>query len=93
MLGARNIVGAGDRTGTGVGTAATVVRTVAGRVAGGALYRTTCGPGGTTESGAGTGARCITASCFTITGVPGGEALKKVSAIPLGRRMQPCEAA
>jgi hypothetical protein len=31
--------------------------------------------------------------CFTMTGVPSSTALKKISAIPLGRRMQPCEAA
>jgi len=30
---------------------------------------------------------------FTITGVPSGLASKKCSAIPLGKRMQPCDAA
>jgi hypothetical protein len=30
---------------------------------------------------------------FTITDVPSGAALKKCSAIPLGNRMQPCDAA
>lgn len=30
---------------------------------------------------------------LTMTGVPSGEASKKCSAIPLGKRMQPCDAA
>ncbi len=31
--------------------------------------------------------------CLTITDVPSGLASKKCSAIPLGKRMQPCDAA
>jgi len=36
---------------------------------------------------------CLTPSSFTMTGVPGAAALKKVSAMPCGIRMHPCEAA
>jgi hypothetical protein len=87
---------AGERRGTGVG-AGTVLRTIAGRTEAGALVRTTLGAGGATvvcrgiRAGATTG--CVTASCFTITGVPTGALLKNGSAIPAGRRMQPWEAA
>jgi hypothetical protein len=35
----------------------------------------------------------ITASCFTITGVPTGALSKNVSAISFGTRIHPCEAA
>ena len=41
----------------------------------------------------GTIADCITASSFTITGVPTGALLKNVSAISRGTRIQPCDAA
>jgi hypothetical protein len=66
--------------------------TVAGRTGGGAVDKVRAGgamvvaSGGIVKSG-------ITASCFTMTGVPGGEALKKISAMPWGRRMQPWDAA
>jgi hypothetical protein len=86
--------GPGERTGTGLGT---VERTATGRTgAGGAADRTRVGANGAVVAGAATSGvltERITASCFTMTGVPGGEALKKISAMPCGRRMQPCDAA
>ena len=43
--------------------------------------------------GGGTVMECVTASSFTMTGVPTGALSKNVSAISLGTRMQPCDAA
>ncbi len=92
--GARETTGAGERRATGVG-AGTVERTTAGRTAGGgAVDRTILGAGGVMAVASGGMVKSgMTASCFTTTGVPGGEALKKISAMPCGNRMQPCDAA
>jgi len=89
--------GARERTGAGAGT---LERREAGRTEAGAVDGTTLGAGG--ERGARTagGPRLdcsreydSEADSFTTTGVPTGELSKKRSAIPWGRRMQPCEAA
>lgn len=86
--------GPGERTETGLGT---VERTATGRTGGGgAADRSRVGANGAVVAEAATSGvltERITASCFTMTGVPGGEALKKISAMPCGRRMQPCDAA
>src|ERR1051326_5426553 len=92
--GERREIGAGDRkgtdvrltigTGVGAGTE-TVERTDAGRTGAAIVDGTTAGAGATVV-GATTGGEivtvCITASSFTITGVPTGAALKNTSAIP-----------
>ena len=91
----RTDAGAVDLT-TFAGGGAIVVRAGAGVLTGPGrtgAFRTRVGAGGATVEGAGTSGgavtTCMTASCFTITGVPGAALLKKTSAIPFGRRMQP----
>ena len=83
--------------------AGTVERTEAERT--GAVDRTRLGAGGASVVGAettggtvagrggGIVTECVTASSFTMTGVPTGALSKNVSAISLGMRMQPCDAA
>src|SRR4051812_42532931 len=95
-VGGRVTTAAGERSGIGEG-AGTMVRTVAGRTGAGPVDRTRVGAGGATvvETGPCGGAAtvCMTSPSFTMTGVPTDAALKNVSAIPWGIRMQPCDAA